>query len=128
VSDYQSAVAAWLKGQGAAPDRTSMPESFRIMNAFRKSPQHYAALDRVKAWTRDRFSLSEDAAILAAEVSCSVPGCPPLETAVAFWTEGDRRHQFKVFKPVEEVVEDDLPPAWLKDALVAGDDDGFDCC
>jgi nitrate reductase delta subunit len=126
VSDYQSALAAWLKGQN--PDRAPMPESFRIASAWKKSPEHYAALDRVKGWTRERFGLPEDSAIMVAEISCSVPGCPPLETAIAFWTEGDRRHQFKVFKPVAEVVEDDLPPAWLKDALVAGEDDGFDCC
>ena len=41
---------------------------------------------------------------------------------MAFWTDTDKRHQFKVFKPVEEVVEDDLPPAWLKSALVVDED------
>src|SRR6185295_2028476 len=29
----------------------------------------------------------------------------------------ERRHHFKVFKPVANVVEDDLPPSWLKPAL-----------
>ena len=40
----------------------------------------------------------------------------------------DQRHQFKVFKRVEEVVEDDLPPAWLKDALMVDEEASFDCC
>jgi nitrate reductase delta subunit len=65
---------------------------------------------------------------MVAEIACKVPGCPPLETAVAFWTGTDRRHQFKIFKPVEEVVEDDLPPAFMKNALLADEEASFECC
>jgi len=85
-------------------------------------PERSAALERVRVWTRTRFALPEDAAILVAQVACSLPGCPPLETAVAFWTDGPTRHQFKLFKPVAEVVEDDLPPSWMKPALIVGSD------
>jgi len=80
-----------------------------MLRSFEKRPEHVQARDRVKAWTRARFKLCEDTAILVAEVSCAVPGCPPLETVVAFWTDSETRHQFKVFKPVREVVEEDLP-------------------
>jgi len=93
---------------------------------FKKGPAHAEALDRVRAWTRERFKLADDLPVVVAEVACGLPGCPPLETVVAFWTEGNRRHQFKLFKPVAEVVSDDLPFAWLKDALVwTGEDE---CC
>ena len=61
-----------------------------------------------------------------AEIACGLPGCPPFETVVAFWTADDRRHQFKLFKPVQEVVYDDLPFAWLIDSLLASDIS--DCC
>jgi nitrate reductase delta subunit len=105
-----------------------MPEAFRITPAFKKPPEHTAALDRVREWTRVRFQLGDTAAIMVAEVACGLPGCPPLETAVAFWTEGDRRHHFKVFKPVTEVVEDDLPPGWMKSALIALDGLECECC
>jgi hypothetical protein len=99
------------------------------MTGFVKKTQaHVAALERVREWTRLRFDLAEDATILVTQVSCRLPGCPPVETAVVFWTEGDRRHQFKLFKPVEQVVPDDLPPAWLKEALVAIAGFGCDCC
>jgi hypothetical protein len=94
----------------------------------RKPPGHAAAADRVRGWTRERFALPEDAAIMVAEVSCTVPGCPPLETVVAFWTGNDTRHHFKVFKPVDEVVVDDLPPAWLKNALADIEGIGCECC
>ena len=58
------------------------------MLAFsKKSPEHVAALDRVREWVRARFALGEDTAILVAEVACAVPGCPPIETVIAFWSE-----------------------------------------
>jgi hypothetical protein len=99
-----------------------------MLRSRNKRPEHVAALDRVTEWTRERFKLADDAAILVSEIACALPGCPPLETVVAFWTQGDRRHQFKLFKPVADVVADDLPPAWLKDALVAMDAIACDCC
>jgi hypothetical protein len=99
-----------------------------MLQSFHKRPEHVAALDQVREWTRARFKLPDDAAILVAEVSCTVPGCPPLETVVAFWTDSETRHQFKVFKPVTAVVPDDLPPTWMKYALVAIEGSDLDCC
>jgi len=97
------------------------------MLAFgKKTPEHVAALDRVREWVRARFALG-DAAILVAEVACAVPGCPPIETVIAFWSD-EKRYHFKVFKPVAEVSEDDLPPRWLKPALAVSDDIWCECC
>ena len=99
-----------------------------MLTLVKKKPEHREAMRRVKAWTRERFKLPDDAAILVTEIACTVPGCPPLETVIAFWTAGDRRHHFKVFKPVAEVVEDDLPPTWMKNALIADEMLGCECC
>ena len=94
----------------------------------RKPPDHAAAAEQVRAWVRARFALPDEAVVMVAEVTCAVPGCPPLETVVVFWTEGDRRHQFKLFKPVSAVVAEDLPPAWMKNALIALNGMGLECC
>ncbi len=94
----------------------------------RKGPVQEAALARVREWTRERFKLSEAAAILVTEITCGLPGCPPLETVVAFWTEDAKRHQFKIFKPLRDVVSDDLPFPWLKDSLFVPEGVGCDCC
>jgi len=99
-----------------------------LLRSHRKRPEHLAAIDRVRDWTRERFKLPDDAAILVTEVTCALPGCPPLETVVAFWTARDTRHHFKVFKPVAEVVEDDLPPSWMKNALIVVEGFGCECC
>jgi nitrate reductase delta subunit len=109
-----------------------MPNASKIgalrLGAFKTNPEHLRALDRVGVWTRERFGLPEDAAVLVSEVACTRPGCPPLETVVAFWTESDRRHHFKVFKPVEAVGLNDLPPRWLRDALFATGESDLECC
>jgi hypothetical protein len=94
----------------------------------RNSPVHLQALDRVREWTRERFKLPAEATIMVAEIACTVPGCPPIDTVVAFWTDDETRHQFKIFKPVEEVVQDDLPYAWLKDSLAVPQGADCDCC
>ena len=82
------------------------------------NPDQLRALDRVKEWTRTRFRLSEDAVIMVSEIACAVPGCPPLETIVLFWTAEQTRHHFKVFKRAQDIIDDDLPVC--VDAEVAG--------
>lgn len=99
-----------------------------MLGSLRNSPDQLAALEQVRSWTRERFRLAPDDAILATEIACSVPGCPPLETVVAFWTGGDRRHHFKIFKPAVQVLPGDLPYAWMKDGLAVADGMGCDCC
>jgi hypothetical protein len=98
------------------------------IRSLKKSPEHHEALVRVGEWTRERFRLPEAATILVTELTCGLPGCPPLETVVAFWTEDAKRHQFKIFRPVRDVVADDLPFAWLKDSLAVPEGFGCDCC
>jgi nitrate reductase delta subunit len=99
-----------------------------MLKSLKKPRVSKEALERVKHWTRTRFRLGEEAAVFVSEVACAVPGCPPLETVVAFWTEAEKRHHFKIFKPVAEVVEDDLPPSWMKKALLSADILGCECC
>jgi hypothetical protein len=96
--------------------------------SFRKSPAQLQALDRIRDWTKERFRLSGDDTLLVTEVACSQPGCPPLETVVAFWTEGNKRHHFKVFKPAAEVLPEDLPYSWMKDGLLVPEGFSCDCC
>ena len=88
-----------------------------MLAPFRKSSERLEAASRVKAWTRARFSLGSDSTILVSEIESVQAGFPPLSTVVAFWT-GERKHyHWRIFKPLHEVVEDDLPPAWYREAL-----------
>ena len=82
----------------------------------------------MKAWTRERFGLAEAAPVQVSENACSTPGYPPRQTNVAFWTAGEKRQEFTVFKPAAEVRLEDLPPSWMKDALVSSQEPGCSCC
>lgn len=82
----------------------------------------------MQEWVRSRFRLTPDDTVKVTELECALPGCPPLETVVAFWTEDGQRRHYKIFKPVEQVVEDDLPPSWMKNALIVPEGQGCECC
>lgn len=92
----------------------------------RHDPDFLTALESVQVWTRRRFKLAQEAAVLVSEMVCRLPGCPPLETVVAFWTEDDKRHQFKLYKPVADVTYDDI--GWLIGSPTSHDGSAWDCC
>ena len=98
-----------------------------MLGFTRKAPTDGATLDRVRDWTKARFGLADDETVMVAEVACGVPGCPPIETHIVFWTPAGRHH-FKVFKPLADVVEDDVPPAFMKNALVWAESIECSCC
>jgi len=84
------------------------------------------AASQVKRWTRERFSLGSESTILVTELESAMPGFPPLHTVVSFWTAERKHYHFRVFKPLQDVLEDDVPPAWYRDAL-AVTPGGIDC-
>jgi nitrate reductase delta subunit len=73
----------------------------------KKSSGIPAEQERVRTWAREHFNLGDGETIMVSELPCSEPNCPPVETHLVFWTQAGR-HQFKVFKPLAEVVPDDL--------------------
>jgi nitrate reductase delta subunit len=102
-----------------------------MFGTLAQGPQHDAAVAQVEAWVRERFRLPPEATVMVSELACQVPGCPPLETVIAYWTDpaGEAvRHHLKVFKAVQQVRPDDLPPWWMRDALAVPPDWACDCC
>jgi nitrate reductase delta subunit len=124
-NDYETALSAWLSPKPA------LAQDEADLFGAKASPGAAEAVERVREFVRRRFDLSAEAPIMVSEVECSLPGCPPLETVVAFWTkadQGEKRHHFKLFKRLAEVGYDDLPFAWLKDTLVVPEGFGCECC
>jgi len=97
-----------------------------MLGLSRRTSNDQVATERVREWTRARFALTDET-VMVSELACSVPGCPPIETHAVFWTAAGRHH-FKIFKPLAQVTEDDLPPAFMKNALVALEGFDCDCC
>src|ERR1700742_793808 len=97
------------------------------MLGFTKKVPDASTLALMRDWTRARFKLADDETVMVSELACSVPGSPPIETHIVFWTTAGRHH-FKVFKPLAETIEDDLPPAFMKNALIALEAAEVACC
>lgn len=104
-----------------------MAGAFPMMRSLRRGGDQAAATERVSKWTRARFALGEDETVMVSEIACTVPGCPPIETHVVFWTAAGRHH-FQMFKQLAEIVEDDLPPAFMKNALTWVEGVECSCC
>jgi nitrate reductase delta subunit len=119
-TDYDTALGEWLRRPAALDESDGF-------GMAKKDGAHLEALERVRGWTRQRFKLSAESAILVSEIECRLPGCPPLETVIAFW-EDDKRHHFKLFKPAAQVAFDDLPFTWMKSELIVPDDFSCECC
>ena len=95
-----------------------------MFGLLRPSYENLEHLERVEACVRAHFALTQGDLVLVAEDPGRLPGYPPLQTTVLFWSQ-DVRHRFVVFKPVAKVAESDLPVVWLLPALV---DNGGECC
>ncbi len=93
-----------------------------MLAPFKKHPDRSTAAAHVKQWTRNRFG---DVTVLVTELESAQPGFPPLTTVIAFWSAERKHYHYRVFKPLEEVTEDDLPPAWYREALAVTP--GLDC-
>ena len=81
---------------------------------------------RVASAPRPRSEIEEAAGVKPVAL-LEIGTDPPLETVIAFWSE-ERRHHFKIFKQVAEVVPEDLPPYWLRGSFVVPEDWECGCC
>jgi nitrate reductase delta subunit len=108
-------------------DKPGYDDETAMLGFIRKSPARSDALERVRDWTRLRFALGGEDTVMVSEIACAVPGCPPVETHVVFWTIAGRHH-FKIFKPLAETAEEDLPPAFMKKALTWAEGLECACC
>lgn len=85
-----------------------------------------AQLDRIECLVRARFELDAADLVLVSEEPGRLPGFPPWDTTVRFWSGDGVRYRLRVFKPAAEVDAADLPVAWLLPGLI--DDGEPDCC
>lgn len=77
----------------------------------RNDERRSAGIRSLKVAARALFEATDDDAVVVNELSCTEPGCPPIETVVALLRAGSAPRQVKVHKPAVEVTEDDLRAA-----------------
>ena len=105
-----------------------MPARTRCAVHYRITPDSEADLLRVAGTVRNRFRLAPFHPVSVEQLGATEPGFPPCETRITFWTGNDFRHQYRVFKPTSEVTGKDLPPWWMKDAIIVSPWPSCDCC
>lgn len=90
-----------------------------------KPAPNLAALEGVETAVRARFRLKDDDLVIVSEDIGRRAGEPDRMTTILFWKNAER-HRVRVFKPVADVRDADLPPLWVAGAL--RDDGGTECC
>jgi hypothetical protein len=79
------------------------------MNLTSKDSSARSAQARqIKAWAREVFALPAEASVLVSELTCTEPGCPPLETVIAVLSGPGQSTQYKVHEPMADVSREDL--------------------
>jgi hypothetical protein len=63
---------------------------------------------RIKDWTRELLALGEEVTILVSELTCTKPGCPPVETVIAVFRGKEDTTKYTVHRPSAEVTREDL--------------------
>lgn len=67
-----------------------------------------ATARRIKDWVREILAPGDDVTILVSELTCSEPGCPPVETVIALFRGKEEPTKHKIHKPSAEVTRDDI--------------------
>ena len=73
-----------------------------------KGPAAGDAARRIKTWAREIFDPEGAGAVLVSELSCSKPGCPPVETVVAILRGPGDTVKYSIHRPSAEVTRADL--------------------
>ncbi len=74
----------------------------------RNDERRAAAIRALKETARTLFEALDDDVVIVNELTCTEPGCPPIETVVALLRAGSAPRQVKIHKPAVEVTEEDL--------------------
>ena len=67
-----------------------------------------ASARQIKIWTRELFDPAGEATILVSELTCSEPGCPPVETVIAIFRGADESVKYKIHRPSAEITRADV--------------------
>lgn len=73
------------------------------------SPQ----LRELKETVRALLGLDDDTAVMVRQLTCTEPGCPPVETVIAALPMDGEARRWTLHRPVDEITEDALRAALL---------------
>ncbi len=63
---------------------------------------------QIKSWVRETFDPEGQATILVSELTCSEPGCPPIETVIAIMRGPGTSEKYKIHRASAEITHADI--------------------
>jgi len=82
--------------------------SLRYPFIQKRSEDLKGAADRIKIWTREALSLSDDAAVKVSEINCRDRACPGVETVILVMIPELPTRMIRIACPLAEVRLADL--------------------
>jgi hypothetical protein len=67
-----------------------------------------ATARQIKEWVRELLAPGDEVTILVSELTCSEPGCPPVETVIALFRGREEPVKYTIHRPSAEVTRDDV--------------------
>jgi hypothetical protein len=86
-----------------------MPLGIRPAGQPGPNPQ----LRELKETVRALLGLDDDTAVMVRQLTCTEPGCPPVETVVAVLPMDGEPRRWTLHRPADQITEDDLRAALL---------------
>jgi len=74
----------------------------------RGSSSQAGKVKEIKGWVQEALQLPPEATIMVTELTCTEPGCPPLETVIALLRGPGDSGQQKIHRGVAEITRDDI--------------------
>jgi len=88
--------------------RVSYESANKKMNLFSRQSTKAdpSKIQAIKTWTYETLAISPDIPISISQLSCSEPGCPPVETVISIMKIPTET--YKIHKAVGEIEFDDI--------------------
>ncbi|MBE9069327.1 hypothetical protein IQ260_22035 [Leptolyngbya cf. ectocarpi LEGE 11479] len=68
-----------------------------------------AQLQQIKSWVYQTLALEETIPVSISQLTCTEPGCPPLETVISVMTQPPKT--YKLHQPAAEISQADVVQA-----------------
>ncbi|MEM9806336.1 MAG: hypothetical protein AAF959_13745 [Cyanobacteria bacterium P01_D01_bin.56] len=70
-------------------------------------------LKQLKEWVYQALTLDDSIHVSISQLTCTEPGCPPIETVIAVMTQPPQT--YKIHRPAAEILEDHIVQALAKE-------------
>jgi hypothetical protein len=64
--------------------------------------------EEICTWVQEILCLTEQDRVVVTQLTCTEPNCPPLETVIAVFSEGNPSRQWKVHKPADDLLHEEV--------------------